>query len=193
LGAFAGYDAAVLRLYTEGPRPEAVLAFGSWVKAALALAAVGCVGATIAFARGARFAGVATLALSTLAAIQVATAGFDALSGVRSTSAILRSAQSGGPLAPGAPFYQLHMYDHTAPFYLDRPTVPVAYRDELGPGIDAEPERAIPTVAAWRTLWSGLAQGYAMMPPHVYAELAGEGVPMRVLARDASRVVVSRR
>jgi hypothetical protein len=85
------------------------------------------------------------------------------------------------------------MYDQTAPFYLGRTTTPVAFRDELGPGIDAEPAKQIPTLAVWIATWQGLAEGYALLPPELHAKLAADGVPMRVLARDTRRVVVSRR
>jgi 4-amino-4-deoxy-L-arabinose transferase-like glycosyltransferase len=193
VAAFVGYDEAVLRRYAGQPRPESVLAFGSWVKAALAIAALGTASAALAFARGARFWGVVALSVSTLGALQLATAGFDALSAVRSTSAILRTAQASAPFAAEAPIYQVQMYDHTAPFYLGRATMPVAFRDELGPGIDAEPDRQIPTMAVWRATWQGLVQGYALLPPVLYADLVADGVPMRLLAQDAYRVVVSRR
>jgi hypothetical protein len=170
-----------------------VLAFGNWIKIALVVAAVGTAAAAFAFARGARFWGVAALALSTLGSLELAIAGFDTLSAVRSTSAILRSAQAQAPFDADAPFYQVQMYDHTAPFYLRRITTPVAFRDELGPGIDAEPDRQIPTMAAWTAAWQSLAQGYALLPRDLYAALMGQGVPMRLLAQDAYRVVVSRR
>jgi hypothetical protein len=84
------------------------------------------------------------------------------------------------------------MYDQTVPFYLNRTTTLVAFRDELALGIDAEPERQIPTVAAWIPQWRALAVGYAVMPPAEYEALATFGLPMRVLARDARRVIVSR-
>jgi hypothetical protein len=79
------------------------------------------------------------------------------------------------------------------PFYLRRPTTFVSYRDEFALGLDAEPDRGFATEAAWIPVWDGLAQGYAMMPVGDYERLAAQGVPMRVLARDPRRVVVSRR
>ena len=84
------------------------------------------------------------------------------------------------------------MYDQTVPFYLRRATRLVAYRDELSLGIDAEPEKQVPTTAAWIAEWESLARGYAVMGPAMHATLAAEGVPMRELARDPRRVIVSR-
>ena len=84
------------------------------------------------------------------------------------------------------------MHDQTVPFYLGRATRGVAFRQELSLGIDAEPSKQIPTVAAWVDEWRGLVQGYAILGPKLQARLAAEGVPMRELARDPRRVVVSR-
>ena len=98
-----------------------------------------------------------------------------------------------GPFAADAPFYHVHMHDQTVPFYLGRPTTFVSYRDEFALGLDAEPQRGYATDAVWIPVWEGLAQGYAMMPARDFERLAAQGVPMRMLARDPRRVVVSRR
>jgi len=183
----------------EADQPTAVLhAFGPWIKAALVVAAAGQVVAWTQFRRmtassEARFLGVAALALSTLCAVALGVAGYEAFSATRSTSAMLRAARNAEPFVPEAPFYQVEMYDQTAPFYLGRTTTLVAIRDELGLGIDAEPDRQIPTTEAWVAQWRSLDQGYAMMPPATFERLAAAGVPMRVLARDSRRVTVSRR
>jgi hypothetical protein len=85
------------------------------------------------------------------------------------------------------------MYDQTAPFYLGRTIRLAAFRDELALGIDAEPSKQIPTLTAWIAEWSVLAKGYAMLPPELYKLLSAQGVPMRELALDSRRVIVSRR
>ena len=192
-----GYDRIVARR-ADGPQPvEILLAYGPWLKAAMLVAAVGTVAAVVAFMRAAalrfaRFWGATALALSTLVAVILAVAGFDAFSPTRSTSAILRAAQARGPFSSTAPVYQIAMYDQTVPFYLGRTTTLVAYRDELALGIDAEPERQIPTLAQWVELWLARNDGYAVLLPAEYARLAADGLPMRVLARDTRRVIVSR-
>jgi len=197
VAVFAGYDQVVDQL-SGGPQPVEILAaFGPWLKGAVAVAAAGALAAAFAFTRAdtsplARFAGTTLLSLSTLGAVVIAVAGFDAFSPTRSTSAILRAAQAAAPIRREAPVYQIAMYDQTIPFYLDRTTTLVAFRDELALGIDAEPEQQIPTLAAWIPQWRALEMGYAVMPPTEYEALAAFGVPMRVLARDTRRVIVSR-
>ena len=182
-----------------GPRVpvESLIAFGVWVKPAIAIATAGGIAALVALRRApgsarARFIGFAAQSLAVLVALQLMIAGFDALSTVRSSSAILRAAQQAQAFAPDAPFYQVAMYDQTVPFYLGRPTRVVQYRGELSLGMDAEPQKQIPTVAAWIAEWKALPKGYALMDRDLEAPLVAQGVPMRVLARDARRVVVSR-
>ena len=66
-------------------------------------------------------------------------------------------------------------------------------RADFALGLDAAPQRGIATDAAWLPVWDGLAQGYAMMPVRDFERFEAQGVPMRVLARDPRRVIVSRR
>ncbi len=193
----AFYDRLAPRFAGAQPA-EVLLAYGAWLKAAAVVVATGAAAALVAFRRAngpttARYWGVAALALCTLGGVQLAAAGFEVFSTTRSTSAILRAAQREAPFAAGAPFYQVQMYDQTAPYYLRRTTTLVAFRDELALGIDAEPERQIASVEDWLAQWQGLAQGYALMAPAEHERLAAAGVPMRLLARDSRRVVVSRR
>jgi 4-amino-4-deoxy-L-arabinose transferase-like glycosyltransferase len=198
VGLVLGFDRYAPRFAGSQIPASVLLAFGAWLKAAFAVAAAGGIAALFAFRAGAkvpaaRFWGVGALSLSTLAMLQLAVAGFDAFSPVRSTSAILRAAQTPAAFARDAPFYQVGMYDQTAPFYLGRTTRLVAFRDELALGIDAEPSKQVPTLDAWSAEWSALSEGYAMLPPDVYKLLSAQGVPMRELARDTRRVIVSRR
>ena len=98
-----------------------------------------------------------------------------------------------GSLRRDVPFYTVHMYDQTLPYYLGRTVTPVDHADELAMGLASEPEKAIATLDEWRARWLKQDQAYAMMEPDEYAKLAAEGVPMRELGRDSRRVVVSRR
>ena len=194
---FVAFDDYAARLAGSQTPASVVLAFGAWLKPAFAVAAIGGIGALCAFrladnAATGRFWGVAALSLSTLAMLQLGVAGFDAFSPLRSSSAILRAAQTPAPFANDAPFDQVGMYDQTAPFYLGRTNRLVAFRDELALGIDAEPSKQVPTLDAWIAEWSALARGYAMIPPELYKVLSAQGVPMRELARDSRRIVVSR-
>jgi hypothetical protein len=115
----------------------------------------------------------------------------DALSPSRSTRDLAAALRASGYDAR-APFYQVGLYDQTLPFYLDRTTTVVDYRDELGPGLDAEPMRGIAHLADWLDQWRALPQGYALLDPPLSARLAAQGVPLRVVARSPRYVVVAR-
>ncbi len=86
----------------------------------------------------------------------------------------------------------MKLFNQAVQFLLARTTTCVAYRDECALGIDAEPDKAIATESAWQEIWAGLPQGYAMMPADTFERLRTNGVPMRILARDVRRVIVSR-
>ena len=192
-----GYPRLVATL-ADAITPAAIYyEFGPWIGATFAVFAIGGTLAFVLFRRGTaptKSWGIATLALTTLLALQLAFLGQDAFRHVRSSWDILANAEraNGGPLDPALPVFQVHSYDQTLPFYLRRPTPLVAYRDEMALGLDAEPHKGY-TEAAWIDLWQAAPQAYAMMARETAAELAGKGVPMRVLARDPRRAFVARR
>ncbi|MEO6565523.1 MAG: phospholipid carrier-dependent glycosyltransferase [Casimicrobiaceae bacterium] len=171
--------------------------FGPWIGATFTVFAVGGTLALVLFRRGsapAKTCGIATLALTTLLALQLAFVGQDSFRNVRSSWDLLAAAQraDGGMLDPALPVYQVHGYDQTLPFYLQRPTPLVAYRDEMTLGLEAEPHKGF-NEAEWLIVWQAAPQAFAMMPRETAALLAAKGVPMRVLATDPRRVFVARR
>src|SRR5438093_2382826 len=152
----------------------------------------------MAFQRGderGKTIGIVALSLGTILAMQAAYTGSDVFRATRSSADLvtLLENRADPPYDRNAPFFQVRMYDQTLPFYLERTTTLVEYRDELGPGLDAEPERGIATESAWIARWQSLPQGYALMARDTCSALAAAGVPMRVLVADARRVLVARR
>jgi hypothetical protein len=110
-----------------------------------------------------------------------------------STYHIVREIEAAqGPLDRSLPFYSIQMHDQTLPFYLKRPVTLVQYTDEFALGLNAEPEKGIAQVEDWKPYWIALERGYALMNPANYDRFTAEGLPMRVLARDPRRVIVSR-
>ena len=191
------YEPLVRRFVTEDVSLAPALAFGPWFKSALAIGFFGGAVALWALRRPTsadRTTAVLALSLSVLIATQIGLAGYDKFRSVRSSRDILRAAETAnGPFSPEVPFYHVHMFDQTVPFLLRRTTTFVEYRDEFALGIDAEPGKAIHTEAAWINTWKDLAQGYAMMPIDDFERLSKEGVPMKLLAGDSRRAIVSRR
>ena len=133
--------------------------------------------------------------LATMAMMQLILLGNDAFRVTRSAAdlAAALQAETQPPYDAAAPVYQLGFHDQTLPFYLRRPTTLVDYRDEFSLGLDAEPQKAIPTVDAWVAQWQRLPQGYAVVGGDTLAAITAQGVPFRVVARDPRRLLVARR
>ena len=173
-------------------------ALGRWVRLALGIAAVGYVIAWIAFRRNnerGKTTGIVALSVATMLAMQAVYTGSDVFRATRSAADLVTVLENANnpPYDRSAPFFQVRMYDQTLPFYLERTTTPVDYRDELGPGLDAEPDLGIAREADWIARWRSLSQAYALMAPDTHAEFASAGIPMRVIVSDARRVLVARR
>ena len=214
LGAFAAVTAAVAVILWSatvlaGQRIVLALSAGStpaplldaltpWIMLALGVASVGNLAAWVAFRRNSergKGAGIIALSLTMMLTMQVVYTASDLFRATRSAFDLVRTLEnaSNPPYDPGAPFFQVRMYDQTLPYYLRRTTTLVEYRDELGPGLDAEPSLAIPREADWIARWDSLTtQGYALMARETFDELKTAGVPMRVVASDFRRVLAAR-
>jgi 4-amino-4-deoxy-L-arabinose transferase-like glycosyltransferase len=92
-----------------------------------------------------------------------------------------------------APFYSVASYDQSVPFYLGRSVTLVGYKDELAPGIAAEPGKYVGSVDEFLGLWRTDAAAFAIMTPRLYEKLSREGLPGHVLAHDARWTIVARR
>jgi len=189
-----GFDTIASR-FADARQPLAtLLAIGPWVKTALFVAFAGGVLSLLAVRRGQRTAAVLGFAFTTLVAVQLALTGFDEFAELRSAEPLLsRIAAQQGPLRRDVPFYTIHMYDQTLPYYLGRTVMQVDHPDELAMGLASEPDKGIASVAEWRGRWEAAEQAYAIMQPEEYTRLRSDGVPMRELGRDPRRVIVARR
>ncbi len=196
--AFAANENVLRRFLDPGRQSlELIATYRLWIAAAMAVSVAGGLIALRAFRRDTAMSitrGAIALSLSSLIAIQIAISGYDVFRATRSSFDLLQDAQSRhGALRTDVPFYQVRMYDQTASFYLRRTATLVEFRDEMALGIDAEPQRAIASVDAWWPVWTALEQGYALLPNDEFSALSAAGLPMRELARDRRRVLVSRR
>jgi 4-amino-4-deoxy-L-arabinose transferase-like glycosyltransferase len=95
-------------------------------------------------------------------------------------------------LPPDTPFYSVDVLDHTLPFYVGHTMIMVHHADELWFGASVEPQKWVPTVDQWLERWKADRYALALMAPSQYEKLAAEGLPMKVIARDARRVVVEK-
>ncbi len=132
---------------------------------------------------------VISLALAGLLTGQLTFMGYNALSPASSAYNI---AQQIKPyLRPGVPFYSVGMYEQTLTPYIQRTVTLVAHRDEMAFGLQQEPQKWIPTVDAWKKIWVQQPYALAVMSPSTYDQFVQEKLPMRLIARDTRRAVVT--
>jgi 4-amino-4-deoxy-L-arabinose transferase-like glycosyltransferase len=177
--------------YDNEKIPVALFAlFGKWLLAGtLTMFAACCL--AILFARRERLAAaIVTLGTGGLLLVQLVMTGHESLSPSFSTSHLAGTIR---PLLDAdTPFYSVRTYEQTLPFYIKRTVTLVDYRDELDFGLQQEPELEIPTIEEFEARWRIDRKALAIMGPDIYRELTGRGLPMRLLAEDARRVIVSK-
>jgi 4-amino-4-deoxy-L-arabinose transferase-like glycosyltransferase len=189
-----GFETIAQHFVDERQPLAPLLAYSRWLTIACAVALAGGLASLWWLHAGKRTPAVLAVALTTLLAALIVLTGHDELADSRSAAPILsRIVSQHGPIAAGAPFYSVKMYDQTLPWYLGRTVTPVAHLDELAMGLAIEPDKAVPTLGEWKQRWERETQAYAIMQADTYETLLREGVPMRELGRDPRRVIVSRR
>jgi 4-amino-4-deoxy-L-arabinose transferase and related glycosyltransferases of PMT family len=130
------------------------------------------------------------LGVTALAATQLLLLGSNSLAPTQSGAPLV--AQIGPSLRAASHLYSLDTYDQTLDFYLQRTVIPVAYTDEMAFGLSLEPQRAIPTLAAFKPIWEQDRRAVAIVPPTFLPQLRQNGFPFRVLFQDSHRVIVAR-
>ena len=198
LGSMLGWT-VVTDTFSSARTPGELFAkLGWWVRLGLGVGAAGYGFGWLLLRRGSAWgktAGIATLSVATILLLQAIYSGSDAFRATRSTADLVTTLENTAnpPYDRSAPFFQVHMYDQTLPFYLARTTTLVEYRDELGPGLDAQPELGIAREADWIERWKALPQAYALMSRETRDALAAAGVPLRVIASNPRDLLVARR
>jgi 4-amino-4-deoxy-L-arabinose transferase-like glycosyltransferase len=91
-----------------------------------------------------------------------------------------------------APLYSVGTYDQSLTFYLRRPVTLVGYRGELDYGLGKAPGAEMADVAEFLRLWPSLPKAFAVMEKSMFDDFKRRGVPMRLVAQTASRVLVAR-
>jgi 4-amino-4-deoxy-L-arabinose transferase-like glycosyltransferase len=114
--------------------------------------------------------------------------GHDRLGSVNSAHDVAAAILS--QAGPDIPFFSVNAYDQSLQFYLKRTTTMVAYRDELGFGIEQEPEKFIPDLAGFEKAWNAAPAALALMSPATWKEMTAKGLPMSEVVRDTRRVIV---
>lgn len=188
LAGIAVVAAAAMAVMLRSERP-ALQAYAQWLLAAAAVAAAAVALAAACEQRGARDASLACAAVGWWLAGTIGILGHANLSRAASGVDLLPAIEA--RLQPTTVIYGVKRLDHTLPFYLGRTLVMVEAPDELAFGVQQEPSRWLPTVAAWRQRWEGGPPALAIMSARTHDELKAAGVPMFGVGRDERRVVVA--
>ena len=180
-------------LHAPGALTAMPAAYSAWL---LAAGSVLCAAALAALAlrRRADAPAVAVVGMGSLLALQLALSGMHVLDADFSSERLIEQVAGEDKIFPrDPPFYSVATFDHSVPFYLGRPVTLVANKNELGPGIAAEPAKYVSSIDEFVGRWSRDAEAFAIMSPSVYEKLHGQGLPCRVVVRDERRVLISRR
>lgn len=143
--------------------------------------------------RSAGLARLATLALSVSSFLAVQLLMLGAEPHGRARSGVDLVPEINAELTPTMPLYAVGLYDQTLPFYLRRTLTLVAHADELEFGLQQEPNLWLPTRAAFVERWRNGPKAIAITRPEIFDQLQLQGVPMRVLAHDSRRIVITNR
>jgi 4-amino-4-deoxy-L-arabinose transferase-like glycosyltransferase len=161
--------------------------------AALSMSAAGLAALRL-HRRAADEASLAVVGLGSLLAVQIALSGTHVLDEHYSSERLMEAVVGEKKQFPREPpFYSVASFDQSVPFYLGRSVTLVGYKDELAPGIAAEPGKYVASVEEFLGRWDGHGEAFAIMTPHLYEKLRLQGLPGRVLARDTHRIIVARR
>jgi 4-amino-4-deoxy-L-arabinose transferase-like glycosyltransferase len=189
--ALASASPQAMRFASEGLPPSLVEGYVPWLAAAgLSLAAAGIVSAGFTL-RGRRLPAIISLAFGGFLFAQTTLSGHESFSPAFSAYHIVRQIRD--QLKPDVPFYVVNTFDHTLLFYLGRTVTMVANKDELEQPIGWEPRNYLPDTAAFARAWQSDPEAFAMFSANDLAGfLEAHPVPMRIIARDARRVIVKK-
>ena len=138
---------------------------------------------------------VLAIALSGFLATHLMLAGFEVFGRDRAGLDLLPAIEV--ELTPQTRIYSVGTYEQSLTFYLRQPVILVDYWDEFTFGLEQEPERSLPSMVTFIARWRHDAQAgvadLAIVSPARYAQMQQDAVPMRVVAQDRRRIVVSNR
>ncbi|HSB25205.1 MAG TPA: glycosyltransferase family 39 protein [Burkholderiaceae bacterium] len=177
------------RLASDGTPRELLRAYEPWLISAALLLVFGTLCALGLQRRGWQGASIGVYALTVFAGTTVATVGQETLARTNSGVDLVPAIRA--RLTPDMPIYGVKLLDHTLPFYMGRTLVMVESPDELEFGTQQEPDKWVPTMAAFRERWLNGPHALAVMRPDIYQQLKQQGLAMVEVGSDPRRVVVA--
>jgi 4-amino-4-deoxy-L-arabinose transferase-like glycosyltransferase len=182
--------AAVASLFIgrSDPNPD-VGRYGVWITAACLVVVIGLLLTFYLNKKTPLADGIAAYAFTVFVATTIGLLGHEVLGRTASGAALVPAIQK--QLTPQMTLYSVRLLDHTLPFYLRHKVMMVEEPDELEFGTQQEPQKWLPSVAAFKTAWTAGPPAMAVMAPATFASLQNQQLPMTLVAQDARRVVVA--
>lgn len=98
-------------------------------------------------------------------------------------------------MTPQTTLYSVGRYEQVLPFYLQRTLTLVNFEDEMGFGLQQEPQLWIPSIDAFIVKWTADhdngQKDIAILRNDVFVSMQKRGVPMRVIGQDPRRIIVT--
>jgi 4-amino-4-deoxy-L-arabinose transferase-like glycosyltransferase len=161
-----------------------------WLVAGAGTLLLGLIIAIVLLLKERKPTAVLVLSLSALLTAQIGLTGYETVAQERSAKHIANAIRS--QVTPTIPFYSVLTYEQTLAFYLKHTFTLVQYQDEMAFGIKQEPQRWIPTLAAFHDAWAKQPQALAIMPVWAYPQLQQQGTPMTIIYQDTQHIVVKK-
>ncbi|MGB0128296.1 MAG: glycosyltransferase family 39 protein [Rhodocyclaceae bacterium] len=171
----------------ETPR-EMLQVYADWLVWAAAIWLAGALGACFLAWKQQPQRAFLALAVAAFVGHAMQIQGHEALG--RSNSAHYIAGRVEPLLSPGVPFYSVKTYEQTLPFYLRRTMTLVNFADEMRFGLEQEPDKWVPAMAAFTQRWQADRDAFAAMGRDTYERLRKEGLPMEIVAQDTRRIIV---
>jgi 4-amino-4-deoxy-L-arabinose transferase-like glycosyltransferase len=175
-----------------GAGDTALRDYGLWISAGCALAVAALAAALGLQRRGSQLPSIASISMAAcgfFGATTLGLLGHETLGRPASGAPLLPAIHA--VLKPDMPIYSVKLLDHTLPYYLRRTVVMVEEPDELAFGTQQEPQKWLPTVAAFKAVWTAGPPALAILSPATFKDLQAQGLPMTPVAQDPRRVVVA--
>jgi 4-amino-4-deoxy-L-arabinose transferase-like glycosyltransferase len=184
----------MVHMAVRHPEERAMLeAHQPWVLAAAIVAAAGGALAMLHARQLRRDLTVLTLAIAGFASVQLILTGFESYGKMRAGKVLALKMLP--ELQADTPVYSVGLYEQSMTFYLGRTVTLVDYWDEFTFGLRQQPELSIPTVDGFVERWNAHraanVKAMAIISSEAYEQLKGRGVPMRVVAEDTRRMVIT--
>jgi len=188
LAAVAAGPYIVSQYLQQDGRQELLLAYRPYVAFSGVALLVGA--AVLARCREQRPAAVAAMALATAFAAQSLLVGFQSLAPLRSERRIAEKLQTMA-LSPDTPLYLVGYHAPSLSFYLQRIPVIAANLGELKMGMEAEPEKCLPSALDFLQRWNAQARAVAVVSNRDLASF-GDQLAHHVVYRGPRSTIISR-